>query len=158
MAVAAGSSFWVSAAPTSFVAEQNLETGCLKESRKQEFTLFRSELGKRREVVPKFVVHGFIYTEPPKAKSCRHVDSRQQPELGKMVEGGMNIFERNSDRKVVMDNYEDWSYEEARRSYGVKYFKQNFNRLVRIKKKVDPGNFFRNAQSILFLPIDDLVN
>ncbi|OWM63762.1 hypothetical protein CDL15_Pgr006024 [Punica granatum] len=32
--------------------------------------------------------------------------------------------------------------------YGVKYFKGNFKRLVRIKTKVDPGNFFRNEQSI----------
>ncbi|CAN1166591.1 Berberine bridge enzyme-like 8 [Linum perenne] len=39
------------------------------------------------------------------------------------------------------------SYEEAR-SYGVKYFKGNFKRLVKIKTKVDPGNFFRNEQSI----------
>ncbi|KAK3025982.1 hypothetical protein RJ639_041673 [Escallonia herrerae] len=32
--------------------------------------------------------------------------------------------------------------------YGIKYFKSNFNRLVQIKTKVDPGNFFRNEQSI----------
>ncbi|KAK7343083.1 hypothetical protein VNO80_26046 [Phaseolus coccineus] len=32
--------------------------------------------------------------------------------------------------------------------YGVKYFKDNFNRLVEIKTKVDPHNFFRNEQSI----------
>ena len=34
------------------------------------------------------------------------------------------------------------------RVYGVKYFKDNFNRLVQIKTKVDPHNFFRNEQSI----------
>ncbi|CBI31079.3 unnamed protein product, partial [Vitis vinifera] len=39
-----------------------------------------------------------------------------------------------------------------RRVYGIKYFKKNFNRLVRIKTKVDPGNFFRNEQSIPTLP------
>ncbi|KAJ4836677.1 hypothetical protein Tsubulata_036285 [Turnera subulata] len=32
--------------------------------------------------------------------------------------------------------------------YGIKYFKGNFGRLVKIKTKVDPGNFFRNEQSI----------
>lgn len=32
--------------------------------------------------------------------------------------------------------------------HGVKYFKDNFARLVKIKSKVDAGNFFRNEQSI----------
>ncbi|KAJ9691304.1 hypothetical protein PVL29_013475 [Vitis rotundifolia] len=43
------------------------------------------------------------------------------------------------------------SYLEGR-VYGIKYFKKNFNRLVQIKTKVDPGNFFRNEQSIPTLP------
>ncbi|CAL0309202.1 unnamed protein product [Lupinus luteus] len=37
------------------------------------------------------------------------------------------------------------SYDEGR-VYGEEYFKDNFNRLVEIKTKVDPGNFFRNEQ------------
>ncbi|KAJ1420868.1 FAD-binding, type 2 [Sesbania bispinosa] len=32
--------------------------------------------------------------------------------------------------------------------YGVMYYKDNFHRLVQIKTKVDPGNFFRSEQSI----------
>ncbi|KAG8365676.1 hypothetical protein BUALT_Bualt18G0131200 [Buddleja alternifolia] len=32
--------------------------------------------------------------------------------------------------------------------YGVKFFKNNFDRLVRVKTVVDPDNFFRNEQSI----------
>ncbi|KAJ9140899.1 hypothetical protein P3X46_031491 [Hevea brasiliensis] len=36
--------------------------------------------------------------------------------------------------------------------YGIKYFKGNFKRLVQIKTKVDPGNFFRNEQSIPVFP------
>ena len=36
--------------------------------------------------------------------------------------------------------------------YGIKYFKENFNRLVEIKTKADPCNFFRNEQSIPTLP------
>ncbi|KAL3812655.1 hypothetical protein ACJIZ3_013923 [Penstemon smallii] len=32
--------------------------------------------------------------------------------------------------------------------WGFKYFKNNFNRLVRVKTKVDPSNFFRNEQSV----------
>ncbi|WVY92934.1 hypothetical protein V8G54_032022 [Vigna mungo] len=34
------------------------------------------------------------------------------------------------------------------RSYGVQYFDDNFKRLVEIKSKVDPTNFFRTEQSI----------
>ncbi|CAL5410319.1 unnamed protein product [Camellia sinensis] len=32
--------------------------------------------------------------------------------------------------------------------WGSKYFNNNFDRLVQVKSKVDPGNFFRNEQSI----------
>ncbi|CAI0545944.1 unnamed protein product [Linum tenue] len=39
------------------------------------------------------------------------------------------------------------SYREAR-VWGVKYFKSNFDRLVRVKTAVDPENVFRNEQSI----------
>lgn len=35
--------------------------------------------------------------------------------------------------------------------YGIKYFMGNYKRLVQIKTKVDPDNFFRNEQSI---PVD----
>ncbi|KAL3741249.1 hypothetical protein ACJRO7_016821 [Eucalyptus globulus] len=43
------------------------------------------------------------------------------------------------------------SYEEGR-VYGVKYFNDNFERLVKVKTAVDPNNFFRNEQSIPTLP------
>ncbi|KAI5671038.1 hypothetical protein M9H77_11402 [Catharanthus roseus] len=36
--------------------------------------------------------------------------------------------------------------------YGIKYFKGNFDRLVKVKTMVDPENFFRNEQSIPTLP------
>lgn len=39
------------------------------------------------------------------------------------------------------------SYTQASR-WGKKYFKNNFDRLVRVKSVVDPGNFFRHEQSI----------
>ncbi|PNX81620.1 reticuline oxidase-like protein [Trifolium pratense] len=38
-------------------------------------------------------------------------------------------------------------------SWGYRYFKGNFNRLVKVKTKVDPSNFFRHEQSIPPLPI-----
>ncbi|XP_068319474.1 berberine bridge enzyme-like 26 [Pyrus communis] len=37
-------------------------------------------------------------------------------------------------------------------SWGYRYFKSNFNRLVKTKTKVDPDNFFRHEQSIPPLP------
>ncbi|XP_073061223.1 berberine bridge enzyme-like 21 [Primulina eburnea] len=37
--------------------------------------------------------------------------------------------------------------------YGVKYFKTNFDRLVKIKTRVDPDNVFRNEQSIPTLAV-----
>ncbi|KAL1226012.1 Berberine bridge enzyme-like 25 [Cardamine amara subsp. amara] len=40
--------------------------------------------------------------------------------------------------------------------WGGKYFKNNFNRLVKIKTKVDPENFFRHEQSIPPLPFSTL--
>ncbi|XP_049371909.1 berberine bridge enzyme-like 28 [Solanum verrucosum] len=39
------------------------------------------------------------------------------------------------------------SYEQAK-IWGEKYFKNNFDRLVQVKTKFDPTNFFRNEQSI----------
>lgn len=36
--------------------------------------------------------------------------------------------------------------------WGLKYFKNNFKRLVRVKTAVDPDNFFRNEQSIPVFP------
>lgn len=38
-------------------------------------------------------------------------------------------------------------------SWGARYFKDNFNRLVKVKTKVDPDNFFRHEQSIPTLPL-----
>ncbi|XP_048320408.1 berberine bridge enzyme-like 21 [Ziziphus jujuba] len=43
------------------------------------------------------------------------------------------------------------SYQEGM-VYGLKYFNDNFHRLVKIKTAVDPDNFFRNEQSIPTLP------
>ncbi|KAL2474857.1 FAD-binding Berberine family protein [Abeliophyllum distichum] len=42
--------------------------------------------------------------------------------------------------------------------YGIKYFKENFNRLVKIKTKLDPDDFFRNEQSIPLLNLCPLEN
>ncbi|GJN38597.1 hypothetical protein PR202_gb27655 [Eleusine coracana subsp. coracana] len=41
---------------------------------------------------------------------------------------------------------------EGARAWGEKYFKGNFERLAAVKAKLDPGDFFRNEQSIPPLP------
>ncbi|KAM3748884.1 hypothetical protein ACB098_05G141500 [Castanea mollissima] len=41
---------------------------------------------------------------------------------------------------------------QAAEEYGPRYFKGNFERLIRVKTAVDPNNFFRNEQSIPTLP------
>ncbi|XP_022847520.1 berberine bridge enzyme-like 22 [Olea europaea var. sylvestris] len=44
-------------------------------------------------------------------------------------------------------NDKDYSYSAAK-VWGEKYFKGNFERLARVKGKVDPGNFYKNEKSI----------
>ncbi|XP_009777853.1 tetrahydroberberine oxidase-like [Nicotiana tabacum] len=51
------------------------------------------------------------------------------------------------DLDLGVNNKGNTSYAQAR-IWGAKYFKNNFDRLVQVKTKVDPTNFFRNEQSI----------
>ncbi|KAI6703063.1 hypothetical protein NL676_012199 [Syzygium grande] len=86
--------------------------------------------------------------------------ARHYIELTRKLYGYMTPFVSKNPRAAFL-NYRDLdlgvnhngdeSYEEGK-VYGVKYFKGNFNRLVEIKTKVDPGNFFRNEQSIPVVP------
>ncbi|KAI3822041.1 hypothetical protein L1987_09622 [Smallanthus sonchifolius] len=51
------------------------------------------------------------------------------------------------------DKYgDDTSFVKAS-SWGTKYLKQNFDRLVKIKTEFDPRNFFKHEQSIPLLPL-----
>ncbi|XP_020234560.1 berberine bridge enzyme-like 15 [Cajanus cajan] len=52
---------------------------------------------------------------------------------------------RDLDIGVNNDGYTSYSQASI---WGLKYFKNNFNRLARVKTRVDPLNFFRNEQSI----------
>ncbi|CAA7054576.1 unnamed protein product [Microthlaspi erraticum] len=56
------------------------------------------------------------------------------------------------DVDIGVNDHGENSYKEGK-VYGKKYFGKNFDRLVKIKTVVDPGNFFRNEQSIPTLPI-----
>ncbi|XP_047958828.1 berberine bridge enzyme-like 18 [Salvia hispanica] len=51
------------------------------------------------------------------------------------------------DLDIGRNNAGNTSYDQAS-VWGLRYFKNNFRRLVRVKTKVDPSNFFRNEQSI----------
>ncbi|XP_060175058.1 berberine bridge enzyme-like 21 [Lycium barbarum] len=51
------------------------------------------------------------------------------------------------DLDIGTNDHVSHSLEEGR-VYGTKYFKNNFDRLVKVKSIVDPRNFFRNEQSI----------
>ena len=57
------------------------------------------------------------------------------------------------DLDIGRNNIEgETSYEQAS-VWGIRYFNNNFERLVRVKTKVDPNNFFRNEQSIPPMPV-----
>ncbi|XWS10512.1 hypothetical protein CRYUN_Cryun39dG0086000 [Craigia yunnanensis] len=51
------------------------------------------------------------------------------------------------DLDLGMNNKSNTSFSQAS-IWGAKYFKCNFHRLVKVKSKVDPDNFFRHEQSI----------
>ncbi|PON39144.1 Xanthine dehydrogenase C subunit [Parasponia andersonii] len=54
------------------------------------------------------------------------------------------------DLDIGINHFGKNSYEEGK-VYGVKYFSDNFDRLVKVKTAVDPENFFKNEQSIPIL-------
>lgn len=56
-------------------------------------------------------------------------------------------FFNYKDLDIGFNHNENTSYQEAA-IWGIKYFKGNFERLARVKKAVDPNNFFRDEQSI----------
>ncbi|KAK4803414.1 hypothetical protein SAY86_003231 [Trapa natans] len=55
------------------------------------------------------------------------------------------------DLDLGINRGDEAAYTEAM-AYGVKYFKGNYKRLISIKTRVDPQNYFRNEQSIPILP------
>lgn len=69
---------------------------------------------------------------------------------------GMTPFVSKSPREAFLNyrdlelgvNVDNQSKVETARVYGSMYFKDNFDRLVRVKTVVDPENFFKNEQSI----------
>ncbi|KAJ0487922.1 putative tetrahydroberberine oxidase [Helianthus annuus] len=59
---------------------------------------------------------------------------------------------RDLDLGMNDKNGDDTSFVKAS-AWGTKYFKDNFNRLVKIKTEFDPDNFYKHEQSIPVLPL-----
>ena len=62
-----------------------------------------------------------------------------------------SAFLNYRDLDIGVNHFGKNSYEEGK-VYGVKYFNDNFDRLVKVKTAVDPENFFKSEQSIPVLP------
>ncbi|KAL5810736.1 hypothetical protein ACOSQ4_027304 [Xanthoceras sorbifolium] len=70
----------------------------------------------------------------------------------------VSMFPRNAyvnyrDLDLGMNKKNDTSFIEAS-GWGFRYFKDNFDRLVKVKTRIDPDNFFRHEQSIPPLPLE----
>ncbi|KAK8500328.1 hypothetical protein V6N12_068815 [Hibiscus sabdariffa] len=80
-------------------------------------------------------------------------------ELSRMLYRAMTPYASSKPREAFI-NYRDLDVGtnknstdfEVTKVYGAKYFKNNFKRLAAVKAKIDPGNFFKNEQSIPPLP------
>ncbi|KAM5587364.1 berberine bridge enzyme-like 21 [Rosa sericea] len=62
-----------------------------------------------------------------------------------------SAFLNYRDLDIGVNTFRKDGYEQGK-VYGLKYFNDNFDRLVKVKTAVDPENFFRNEQSIPPLP------
>ncbi|KAI5572127.1 hypothetical protein BDE02_11G141800 [Populus trichocarpa] len=97
------------------------------------------------------IEHQVSWSEEGKEASKRHVDwirrlySYMTPYVSKNPrEAYINYRDLDIGMNSLAGNT---SYEQAS-IWGRKYFKNNFDKLVRVKTAVDPANFFRNEQSI----------
>ncbi|KAG8371416.1 hypothetical protein BUALT_Bualt13G0085400 [Buddleja alternifolia] len=98
-----------------------------------------------------FMIHyGISWTKDGSTESERHINwirrfyTFMAPYVSKYPRAAYYNYR---DLDIGRNNEENTSYKQAS-VWGFKYFKNNFNRLVRVKNQVDPSNFFRNEQSI----------
>ncbi|KAL7145591.1 hypothetical protein ABFS83_07G095000 [Erythranthe nasuta] len=97
------------------------------------------------------ILHLLYWDEPGREASERHVNWMRkmyaylEPFVSKNPRGAYINYR---DLDIGVNNNEgNTSYAQAS-EWGLKYFKTNFKRLVRIKTMADPTNFFRHEQSI----------
>jgi len=94
------------------------------------------------------IQHSITWSEPGPEEEQLHTSEIRQ------LHDALTPYVSQNPRSAYL-NYRDFdigisqkgTYEEGK-VYGEKYFNQNFDRLVQVKTKVDPENFFRNQQSI----------
>ncbi|KAM3284608.1 berberine bridge enzyme-like 13 [Capsicum chacoense] len=97
-----------------------------------------------------------LWSQPDQELATKHVDWIRK--LYNYMTSYASMFPREAyvnyrDLDLGMNKNVNSSSSFAQASvWGNKYFKNNFNRLVQIKTKVDPENFFRHEQSIPVLP------
>lgn len=98
-----------------------------------------------------------LWSQPDQELATKHIDWIRK--LYNYMTSYASMFPREAyvnyrDLDLGMNKYVNGSYSFAHASvWGNKYFKSNFNRLVQIKTKVDPENFFKHEQSIPVLPL-----
>ncbi|GER24668.1 FAD-binding Berberine family protein [Striga asiatica] len=98
-----------------------------------------------------FMIHYMVtWIRPGNEELQRHLDwiRRLYTYMAPYVTNSPRLAYFNyKDLDLGSNNPRNTSYEQAS-VWGRRYFKRNFDRLVRIKSKFDPSNFFRNEQSI----------
>ncbi|KAJ4832999.1 Berberine bridge enzyme-like 15 [Turnera subulata] len=93
--------------------------------------------------------------QDPQENASKHIDWIRK--LYNYMAPYVSMFPRTAyvnyrDLDLGMNKKTNTSFIEAS-VWGAKYFKDNFNRLIQVKTKVDPDNFFRHEQSIPPLPL-----
>ncbi|MCD7469666.1 Berberine bridge enzyme-like 15 [Datura stramonium] len=98
-----------------------------------------------------------LWNQPDQELATKHIDWIRK--LYNYMTAYASMFPREAyvnyrDLDLGMNKYGNSNSSFAHATvWGNKYFKNNFDRLVQIKTKVDPENFFRHEQSIPVLPL-----
>lgn len=103
----------------------------------------------------KFMIQYVVTWQDGESSKTRHMDSIRK--LYNYMTPYVSMFPREAyvnyrdlDLGMNKDGYASFIQASA---WGSMYYKDNFNRLVKIKTKFDPENFFRHEQSIPPLPV-----
>ncbi|KAJ4847540.1 hypothetical protein Tsubulata_003972 [Turnera subulata] len=102
-----------------------------------------------------FMIEYLTNWESTEANTTKHIDwirklhDYMTPYVSKYPRAAYVNFR---DLDLGTNNKDDPNFTQAR-VWGTMYFKDNFNRLMQVKTRADPENFFRHEQSIPPLPV-----
>ncbi|KAG5235897.1 berberine bridge enzyme [Salix suchowensis] len=119
---------------------------------------FMSKISEKKTPFPHrkgtmFMIRYLTSWDHPSENVEKHLDwIRKVYEYMKPYVQPRTAYVNYRDLDLGMNKKSNTSFEEAS-VWGTKYFKNNFKRLVLVKTKVDPDNFFRHEQSIPPLPL-----